>query len=202
MEKKLRAPDTIEDAVVQAKALLGEGAIAHALDVSGSLIVKWSDHDDKAHRIGCHQALSIDLLLVEAGHVPVFVALFEAQRPAPVVVQEKADPVQLAMQATTDTAVLMEDVARAAARGEVASRHARRARGRSRDAARGQPSAVASRAHSAPPAVRGAGLPPTPSAIPSPALGYAAWRLAVALRRLQRAAADAPLGLPRTRSAN
>ena len=120
MEKKLRAPDTIEDAVVQAKALLGEGAIAHALDVSGSLIVKWSDHDDKAHRIGCHQALSIDLLLVEAGHVPVFVALFEAQRPAPVVVQEKADPVQLAMQATTDTAVLMEDVARAAARGEIA----------------------------------------------------------------------------------
>ena len=120
MEKKLRAPDTIEDAVVQAKALLGEGAIAHALDVSGSLIVKWSDHDDKAHRIGCHQALTIDLLLVEAGHMPVFVALFEAQRPAPVVVQEKADPVQLAMQATTDTAVLMEDVARAAARGEIA----------------------------------------------------------------------------------
>lgn len=120
MEKKLRAPDTIEDAVVQAKALLGEGAIAHALDVSGSLIVKWSDHDDKAHRIGCHQALAVDLLLVEAGHVPVFVALFEAQRPGPVVVQEKADPVQLAMQATTDTAVLMEDVARAAARGEIA----------------------------------------------------------------------------------
>lgn len=120
MEKKLREPDTIEDAIVQAKALLGDAAIAGALDVSPSLITKWSDHDDTAHRIGCHQAKSVDLLLIEAGHAPVFWALFDRQRPTPVVSNEKGDPVQLAMRATTDVAVLMEDVARAAARGEIA----------------------------------------------------------------------------------
>jgi len=120
MEKKLRAPDTIEDAVVQAKALLGEGALVQALDVSGSLITKWSDHDDTAHRIGCHQALIADRLLIESGHMPVFAALFERQRPAPVMETEKDDPVQLAMRATTDVAVLMEDVSHAAARGEIA----------------------------------------------------------------------------------
>ena len=120
MEKKLREPDTIEDAVVQAKALLGEGAIVRALDVSGSLVIKWSDHDDPAHRIACHQALTLDLLLIEAGLVPVFAALFERQRPAPVAVpHEKLDPVQLAMRATTDAAVLMDDTAKAAARGEI-----------------------------------------------------------------------------------
>lgn len=119
MEKKLREPDTIEDAVVQAKALLGDCAIARALDVSPSLITKWSDHDDTAHRIGCHQALVIDLLLIENGHVPVFAALFERQRPAQIVAHERHDPVQLAMRATTDAAVLMEDVASAAARGEI-----------------------------------------------------------------------------------
>lgn len=120
MEKKLRAPDTIEDAVVQAKALLGEGALVQALDVSGSLITKWSDHDDTAHRIGCHQALIVDRLLIESGHVPVFAALFEGQRPAPVVSTEKQDPVHLAIAATTDVAVLMRDVSDAAARGEIA----------------------------------------------------------------------------------
>lgn len=119
MEKKLRAPDTIEDAVVQAKALLGEGALVQALDVSGSLITKWSDHDDTAHRIGCHQALIADRLLIESGHMPVFAALFERQRPAPVMETEKADPVQLAMRATTDAAMLMDDTAKAAARGEI-----------------------------------------------------------------------------------
>ena len=119
MEKKLRAPDTIEDAIVQAVALLGKEAIAAPLDVSPPLITKWSDHDDTAHRIGGHHMLAIDRLLIEAGHVPAFLTLFESQRPAPVVCNEKADPVQLAMRATTDVAVLMDDTAKAAARGEI-----------------------------------------------------------------------------------
>lgn len=119
MEKKLRAPDTIEDAIVQAKAMVGETAIGAALDVSGSLITKWSDHDDTAHRIGCHQALVIDRLLIEAGHAPVFAALFERQRPATAMVQEKLNPVQISMQATTHVAVLMDDTARAMKAGEI-----------------------------------------------------------------------------------
>ncbi len=44
--------------------------------MSASLVRKWSDPDDQAHRIGLHQALAIDKALVGEGHSPVFAALF------------------------------------------------------------------------------------------------------------------------------
>ena len=58
----------------------------------------------------------------------------------------------------------------------------------------GRASSGANRAQSAPPRVRSSALP---QSSPAPSQGYAAWKAAVALRRLQRAIVDGPLALPR-----
>jgi hypothetical protein len=107
---KLRLPESIEDAVFQAVALLGEDPVAHASDVSASLVRKWSDPDDKAHRIGLHQALAIDEALVKAGHSPVFGALFETLVPAEAAPVEPVEPVRIAMRITADASLLMTSV--------------------------------------------------------------------------------------------
>lgn len=108
---KLRAPESIEDAITQSIALLGAGAISDALGVSESLIGKWSDPDDQAHRIGLHQALSLETLLVKTGHAPIFAELFDQIKPPAAYAAEPVDPVHSAMRATIDAAHLMEKVA-------------------------------------------------------------------------------------------
>ncbi len=107
---KLREPESIEDAVFQAVALLGEEPVAKASDVSASLVRKWSDPDDPAHRIGLHQALAIDKALIDAGHAPVFRALFEALMPVEATAAEPIEPVRIAMRITADASVLMTSV--------------------------------------------------------------------------------------------
>jgi len=78
------------------------------------------------------------------------------------------------------------------------TRRRRLRRSRSREeAVGGQGCGVASRARSAPHTGRGSALPQAASAAPAPSLGYAAWKAAVALRRLQRAIIDGPLAPPR-----
>lgn len=123
---KLRTPDSIEDAVKQASALLGDETIAAALTnrllgvtVSASLVGKWSNAE-APQRIALHQALAIEALLVESGHAPIFVELFTRLLPTPPTPDEEApDPLREAMRATSTAADLMEGVDRAMVDGRI-----------------------------------------------------------------------------------
>lgn len=75
---KLREPLSIEDAVRQAHALLGDGGVKAATGKSGALALKWSDPDDDAHHIQLRQAIALDLALIAAGHQPTHMACFHA----------------------------------------------------------------------------------------------------------------------------
>jgi len=120
MIQKHRLPDTIEDAVALAIGLLGAAAISRQIGLSASLIVKWSDPDNHANRIGLHQALAIEVMLVEAGHAPVFVELFTRLLPAPPAPEEDmTDPLREAMRCTSTAADLMEHVDRALVDGRI-----------------------------------------------------------------------------------
>jgi len=112
---KLRAPESIEDAVHQAIALLGEQQISTAAGVSISLIRRWADPDDQGRRIGLHQALAIDGALVQQDHAPVFGALFEALAAPPA--EEAADPVAAAVRMTVEASEVMDWVDRCMADG-------------------------------------------------------------------------------------
>jgi len=113
MIQKHRTPDTIEDAVALAIGLLGAAAISREIGLSASLIVKWSDPDNHANRIGLHQALAIEAMLVREGHAPVFLELFARLAPVPPSAEEeKPDPLREAMRATSAAAELMDRVDR------------------------------------------------------------------------------------------
>ena len=120
---KLRAPESIEDAVTQAIGLLGAETIAMALSsptgrsFSASLLRKWGDPDNHANRIDGASMLAIDALLLKSGHEPVFAPLFERQRPltpdaAP------GDPMALAIDAAVGAAKQLEAVRAAVQDGE------------------------------------------------------------------------------------
>lgn len=120
MIQKHRTPDTIEDGVALAIGLLGAAAISREIGLSSSLIVKWSDPDNHANRIGLHQALAIEKMLVDVGHAPVFVELFTRLLPAPPAPEDEApDPLREAMRATSTAADLMEGVDRAMVDGQI-----------------------------------------------------------------------------------
>lgn len=120
MIQKHRTPDTIEDAVALAIGLLGAAAISREIGLSASLIVKWSDPDNQANRIGLHHSLAIEAMLVGAGHAPVFVELFARLLPSPPAPEDEApDPLREAMRATSTAADLMEGVDRAMVDGRI-----------------------------------------------------------------------------------
>jgi len=115
---KLRAPNSIEDAVFQAVALLGEEAVGKAAGVSASLVRKWSDPDDQAHRIGGHQMLAIDKALRAEHHSPVFAALFlhlENGEPEGV----PGNPVNAAVRMTVEASEMLDRVEKAWADGQL-----------------------------------------------------------------------------------
>lgn len=121
---KLRAPDSIEDAVTQAAALLGPGVIATALSnplygstVSESLVGKWSN-PEQPQRIGLHQAIAIETLLIKTGHAPIFKELFDRLLPLPPE-GEPESPVAGAMRTTSEAAQLMDRVDQAMADGQL-----------------------------------------------------------------------------------
>lgn len=113
---KLRAPDSIEDAVTQAIGLLGAETIAMALSsptgrtVSASLLRKWADPDNGANRIDGQMMTAIELLLIKTGHEPVFGPLFERLRPLGPALGAPVDPVATAVQATINAAELLRGV--------------------------------------------------------------------------------------------
>lgn len=120
MIQKHRTPDTIEDGVALAIGLLGAAAISREIGLSSSLIVKWSDPDNHANRIGLHQALAIEAMLIREGHAPVFVELFARLLPTPPAPDEEApDPLREAMRATSAAADLMEGVDRSLMDGRI-----------------------------------------------------------------------------------
>lgn len=121
---KLRAPDTVEDAVTQACALLGAETIAMALTspvgrtFSASLLRKWGDPDNHANRIDGPAMLAIELLLIKSGHEPVFAPLFDRLRPrAPE--PAAGDPMASAIEAAIGAARLLEGVRGAVQDGEL-----------------------------------------------------------------------------------
>ena len=107
---KLRAPDSIEDAVKQAEALLGAR-------VSESLISKWGD-PEAPQRIGLHQAIAIETLLIKTGHAPIFKELFDRLLPLPPE-GEPESPVSGAMRTTSEAPQLMDRVDQAMADGRL-----------------------------------------------------------------------------------
>lgn len=121
---KIRPPDSIEDAITQACALLGTEAIAMALGArfgrsySASLVQKWSDAENETHRIGLHHALEIERLLLKTEHEPIFGVLFALLRPAPPEAQAP-DPIHAAIAATVGAAKLLENVRAAVQDGEL-----------------------------------------------------------------------------------
>lgn len=109
---KLRKPESIEAACIQAVALLGSDAISDALRVLGlsaspSLIAKWGD-PDAPQTPSFLQVRAMEMLLVKSGHAPVFVELLKGEAIAPVASQ--VDPVQAAIQATIDAAAMLKTV--------------------------------------------------------------------------------------------
>ena len=121
---KLRAPESVQDAATQAIALLGADAIATALttpfrSVSESIVRKWADPDaDK--RISFVDARAIDRLLLKTGHVAVFCALLELDRPAEVDPRGVTEtPVAAALRMTAEAASLMDRVDQAMADGSL-----------------------------------------------------------------------------------
>ena len=110
---KLRTPESIEDAVHQSIAVLGDDAIARGLTnaaagvtVSTSLVAKWSD-PEAPQRIGLHQALGVELLLIKAGHAPIFIELFR-RLGVGVDPGEAASPLESAVQAAISAAELLK----------------------------------------------------------------------------------------------
>lgn len=121
---KIRPPESIEDAIVQACALLGTETIAMALGArfgrsySASLVQKWSDAENDTHRIGLHHAIEIEKLLLKSGHEPIFGVLFARLRPA-APEAPAPDPIQAAIGATVGAAKLLESVRAAVQDGEL-----------------------------------------------------------------------------------
>lgn len=109
---KLRTPDSIEDACRQAAALLGDAVISDALSAIGlraspSLIAKWAD-PDAAQTPSFAQVRAIEMLLLKAGHAPIFAELLKGAVLAPVA--SDVDPVHAAIQATIDAADMLKNV--------------------------------------------------------------------------------------------
>lgn len=112
---KMRTPNSVEDAVTQACALLGKDVIAMVLTtphrtVSEGLVAKWGDPDDPAHRISLIDAVLIEQLLIKTGNEPVFVELFAQLQPKTYTEEPAPDPLREAMRATKSAADLMEHV--------------------------------------------------------------------------------------------
>lgn len=70
----LREPESIEDAVRQAVALLGEAAVCAAADYSGAAVRAWSNRDDR-RGIPFEAALALDRALRDEGYPAVFAQL-------------------------------------------------------------------------------------------------------------------------------
>lgn len=123
---KPRAPDSIEDAVVQSVALLGANTIAMVLSanaggqtVSESLITKWGD-PEAPQRIPLHYALAIEQLLVKTQHPPIFTELFNRLQPLPPAAPEPApNPLREAIHAVSRATELMEGIDRAMLDGQL-----------------------------------------------------------------------------------
>lgn len=124
---KLRRPDSVEDAVVQAIALLSASTIAMALSarglrVSESLVAKWADFD-APQKPSLEQALALEGLLIKTGHAPIFVDLFTRLQPLPpetaAAEPQPLDPVREAMHVTSQAATLMEKVDRSMVDGVI-----------------------------------------------------------------------------------
>jgi len=69
---KVREPGSLEDALEQAIGFVGADELGHWIGVSGDLVRKFSDHDQRAHHIQLRDALVIDAGLVKRGFPAVF----------------------------------------------------------------------------------------------------------------------------------
>lgn len=116
---KLRAPDSVEDGMMQAIGVLGAETISMALAArlqgrkgfSASLMRKWADPEVE-NRIDMDAALEIDRLLTKSGHQPVFKPLFDraCEPPAAYTDDEAAaNPLADAIKAAAGATRLLED---------------------------------------------------------------------------------------------
>jgi len=85
--------------------------------VSESLVGKWGN-PEAPQRIGLHQAMAIETLLIKTGHAPIFGELFARLVPHDPE-GERESPVVGAMRTTSEAAQLMDKVDRAMADGHI-----------------------------------------------------------------------------------
>lgn len=67
--QKLRHPQTLAGAVLEAVAAIGVDGVAHAVERSDGLVYQWSNPDAPA-KPDWHQGLAIDRACIAAGHAP------------------------------------------------------------------------------------------------------------------------------------
>jgi hypothetical protein len=115
---KLRAANSIEDAVFQAIALLGMPRLTDITGKSPALIKAWSDPDDDQRSIPLRACAAIDRELAREGHEPLFVRwLQQAVAVAPRAMAASEDPRDAAVRVVTTAARALEETQAALANG-------------------------------------------------------------------------------------
>lgn len=106
---KLRDPDSIEEAVTQARALLGESKVMEITDRRSSMIKAWSDPDEKKRQLPLRVAKLLDRELIHQGHEPLFLRLLEASANEVQPALGEEEPLEQAMNCVTSSARALEE---------------------------------------------------------------------------------------------
>lgn len=122
--QKLRPPGSIEDAMVQALAILGDAGVEKATGKSAGLARKWSDPDADDHHIQLRQAAALDAACLFAGQDGPFGKAFPGAVAArlealggPAAGAAAKDPLARIASVTADLGDVAREVAKAAADG-------------------------------------------------------------------------------------
>lgn len=118
---KIRDVDSAEDALYQAKKLLGIERIIAVTGRKASQVKAWSDPDDGRRSIPLMCALLIDRELKADGHEALFLSWFEAQMHSLTSVSPEPGeaPVTAAMRTTSEAASVMDKIDAAMADGHL-----------------------------------------------------------------------------------
>jgi hypothetical protein len=101
---KLRTPDTIEEAVMQTRVLLGDAKVCEVTGRRITLVKAWSDPDDDKRTLPFRAAKLLDRELMLAGHEPLFRRLLERDGDVAPADSAPADPLDQAMNFVTGAA--------------------------------------------------------------------------------------------------
>ncbi len=111
---KRRTPLSLEDAVFQTHAVLGDAGVETVTGKSARLVRAWSDPDDDAHNIPLFQALRLDRAMVARRETPLILTAYRADlRAAAGAASGITDPVARLADAMTEMGDLAGELRRA-----------------------------------------------------------------------------------------